>query len=292
MRRQSYEDQVTPRGCPKGGLVSMLNLSRNLVTLKKRSALTAAAVAGSVLLCDGMLLMAFGYTTFGVIVPTMMGAGLISLSLQWSRIHGWFRASRARSLFWRWFWIGALCWAASMIMFCIVIAHRRVPLTPELSPTRAIVVLGSGSQGSVPSSTLTARLDLALKDSKQNARALVVVSGGRSFRTISEAEVMAAYLRHQGLAAERILLEEGSTSTLENLVFSAKVLADAGISVNGNPVHLITSDFHTVRAGLIAHRTGYTNAETLGVETPLHIRYNAWLREYFAMLSSWLLGEY
>ncbi|WP_431113238.1 YdcF family protein [Variovorax paradoxus] len=269
----------------------MRNLYCNLATLKKRWALAAAAVAGTVLLSDGMLLMAFGYTTFGVIVPIVAGAGLISLSLRWSRIHQWFRVTKARSLFWRLFWIGTLCWAVSVAGFCIVIAHSRAPMTAKLLPAHAIVVLGSGSAGSAPSSTLTARLDLALQDSEKNAGAVVVVSGGRSFRPISEAKVMAAYLRKQGLAAERILLEEGSTSTAENLIFSARVLANAGISTS-SPIHLITSDFHTLRVGLIAHRTGYTNVEALGVDTPLHIRYNAWLREYFAMVSGWLLNEY
>ena len=30
----------------------------------------------------------------------------------------------------------------------------------------------------------------------------------------------------------------------------------------------------------------------ISAETPLNIRYNAWLREYFAFVSGWLLREY
>ncbi|WP_394846762.1 hypothetical protein LZC95_04770 [Pendulispora brunnea] len=30
----------------------------------------------------------------------------------------------------------------------------------------------------------------------------------------------------------------------------------------------------------------------LGARTPLYLRYNIWLREYFALLSSWVLHEY
>ena len=57
-------------------------------------------------------------------------------------------------------------------------------------------------------------------------------------------------------------------------------------------MHLVTSDFHTLRAGLIARRAGYTAVTTLGADTPLYLRYNIWLREYFAFLSSWALNEY
>jgi uncharacterized SAM-binding protein YcdF (DUF218 family) len=184
-----------------------------------------------------------------------------------------------------------LCWIVSVAMFCVMIAHRPAPAVAELAPARAIVVLGSGSPGAQPSATLAARLDLALQDAKRNAKAVVVVSGGSSFRKSSEAQVMAAYLVQRDLAAQRILLEEASTSTEENLIFSARLLVGAGIPIS-SPVHVITSDFHTLRAKLIARRIGYANVQTAGVDTPLQIRYNAWLREYFAMVSSWLLGEY
>ena len=270
---------------------STRNMYRKLATVREKIAPAASLVAGAALLSDGLLLMALGYMTLGVIVPLIAGVGLMALSLRWSRIDQWVRAKKSHSVLWRLSWIFIFGWAISVAIFFIGIANKHAPMMAKLLPAQAIVVLGSGSPGSVASPTLVARLNLALHDSKKNAGAVVLVSGGRSFRTISEAQVMATYLREQGLAKERILLEEASTSTLENLRFSAQVLADAGFPTS-TPIHLITSDFHTLRAGLIARRAGYTNVETVGVETPLHIRYNAWLREYFAMVSGWLLGEY
>jgi hypothetical protein len=46
-----------------------------------------------------------------------------------------------------------------------------------------------------------------------------------------------------------------------------------------------------VRAQRIARKVGYAQVLPVAAPTPLYIRYNAWLREYFAFASSWLLGE-
>lgn len=51
-------------------------------------------------------------------------------------------------------------------------------------------------------------------------------------------------------------------------------------------VAVVTSDFHTLRAQRIARKMGHTRARAVAAPTPLYIRYNAWLREYFAMTSS------
>jgi uncharacterized SAM-binding protein YcdF (DUF218 family) len=56
-------------------------------------------------------------------------------------------------------------------------------------------------------------------------------------------------------------------------------------------VAVVTSDFHTLRAQRIARKVGYTRTISVPAPTPLYIRYNAWLREYFATASSWLLRE-
>ena len=57
-------------------------------------------------------------------------------------------------------------------------------------------------------------------------------------------------------------------------------------------IAIVTSDFHTLRAGGIAERRGYGQAFTVGAPTPATIRANAWLREYFAVISGWVLGEF
>ena len=58
------------------------------------------------------------------------------------------------------------------------------------------------------------------------------------------------------------------------------------------PIAIVTSDFHTLRAAAIAKKLGYQNVIMSSAETPLNTRYNAWLREYFAFISGWILQEY
>jgi uncharacterized SAM-binding protein YcdF (DUF218 family) len=68
------------------------------------------------------------------------------------------------------------------------------------------------------------------------------------------------------------------------------VLQAKGLGLE-SPVAVVTSDFHTVRAQRIARKIGYTQSVVVAAPTPLYLRYNAWLREYFATASSWILGE-
>jgi uncharacterized SAM-binding protein YcdF (DUF218 family) len=249
-----------------------------------------AGVLGLVLLSDGWVLIATGYFNLGVVLPLVMGLGLCGLALWWVPMKRWLGAAPRRAALWRWFWYGVLLWLATVAVFWAVLASRASTDLPATAPA-AIVVLGSGSPGATASPTLVARLDLALRDAARYPDALVVVSGGISFRAQSEGEVMAAYLQERGLSAHRIVKEELSTSTQENLAFSRPLLAAAGVAADA-PIHLVTSDFHTLRAGLIAQRAGYPAVTTLGAETPLYLRYNIWLREYFAFVSSWALREY
>lgn len=101
---------------------------------------------------------------------------------------------------------------------------------------------------------------------------------------------MAEYVIGHGVAARRVR-EGRSTSTEENLVFSRQLLEERGVSVN-DPIVVVTSDFHVWRAVRIARKVGFGEAFGVGAETPLYLRYNAWLREYFAAISGWVLREY
>jgi hypothetical protein len=46
------------------------------------------------------------------------------------------------------------------------------------------------------------------------------------------------------------------------------------------------------RALGIARKAGFNEVFGVGADTPLYLRFNAWLREYFASISSWILREY
>jgi uncharacterized SAM-binding protein YcdF (DUF218 family) len=120
----------------------------------------------------------------------------------------------------------------------------------------AVIVLGAGIRGETPSRTLAERLDVAIEYHKKNPDAVIVVSGGQGYNEdITEALAMERYLLAAGVAADKIIKEERSTSTAENFRYS-KELLDEHFDREYS-LAFITNDFHIMRGALSASRCGY-----------------------------------
>lgn len=246
---------------------------------------------GGLLAADALFLFIQRTIHVGVLLPFLFGAGLLLLAWRWDAVHSAIAATPLRTRLWRWAWIAFWLWMASVAVFWIALARTGSAAGGEAAS--AIVVLGSGTPGGKASPVLAARLDVALQRAQAQPAAFVVVSGGLGFgETRSEAEVMADYLRAKGLAPARIVQEAASTSTDENLRFSRSLLERAGVHPARDRIEIVTSDFHTMRSGWIARHAGYANVRLVAAPTPLYARYNAWLREYFAAIAGWLLGDF
>ncbi|AZN37878.1 YdcF family protein [Iodobacter ciconiae] len=242
------------------------------------------AFIGSILLIDALVLFSTGKFNVGTIFPAILGLGLLSFSLKYASWQRWLAAQSYRQRLWPWFKLFSAFWLISLLAFFYKLT---VPDRIRHQPS-TLIVLGSGLDGTQPSPMLRARLDTALIYAAQYPKAQLVVSGGQGFsEEISEANAMQRYLLAHGVAPQRILQEDQSTSTEENLLFSHRLLKTKATE----PVLIITNDFHTLRASKIARKQGFPIVDYASAPTPLAIRYNAWLREYFAFTSSWLLGE-
>ena len=122
------------------------------------------------------------------------------------------------------------------------------------------VVLGCSVKGERPSRILEERLEAAYDYLEQNPEAFCVLSGGQGpGEDISEAECMYRYLTERGIAPERLILEDASTTTEENLKYSAALLEERGI---GGDITIVTSEFHEYRANQVAERLGITSYST------------------------------
>ena len=119
------------------------------------------------------------------------------------------------------------------------------------------------------------------------------MTGGRNlWERQSEAEVMQNYIHIiYPRLKNPISLEDQSRSTQQNLQYSQVILKQQNIGQH-EPIAIVTSDFHSPRARAIARHQGYQHVISLSASTPQNIRYNSWLREYFALISGWLLNEY
>ncbi len=247
---------------------------------------------GLVLVGSSLNLMGEGLFHFGVTLPMCMGVALISISVKWQRLWHWRVQSKLRQRLWGLGWAGFFVWLLSVMAFFIQTHQLSQHGELNVEMPKALIVLGAGSPNCGVSPTLHARLEAAAAAAANWNGAMIVVSGGRDLlgRPCTEAAVMRTALVAQGVDSKRILLEDKSTSTAENFAFSKIVLQRAGMSPD-QTMAFVTSDFHGARARRIAVAAGFEHVEFVPASTPLRYRYHAWLREYFASLSSWMLKE-
>ena len=149
------------------------------------------------------------------------------------------------------------------------------------------IVLGAQWKASGPSAVLRKRLDKAVEYLKASPDTKVIVSGGKGGNEpIAEAQGMCEYLVQAGIDRERILVEDKSRNTFENLVFSGEFL-DRG----KHKVVIVTNNFHVFRALSIAEKQGYGRAEGLAADSVFGMAPNNLLREFFGVVKDFATGN-
>ena len=157
---------------------------------------------------------------------------------------------------------------------------------------KAMVILGCQLHDWGPSVMLQDRLDKALEYLEDYPDITVVVSGGQGTNEpTTEAEGMADYLVEHGVSRERIILESKSHNTNQNLRWSARHLAEAGIDVKDGVI-IVSNGFHLTRVRMLAGRAGYENVSTLAAPSShLPSRLKMYIREPIAMVKSFVLDR-
>lgn len=153
-----------------------------------------------------------------------------------------------------------------------------------------MIVLGARLYGDVPSPALHERLKVAEEYLKDNTDLKVIVSGGQGpDEYISEAEAMKIYFLNKGIEENRIMIEDKSTSTFENIRNSLNIIGE--IDNEESPrVLLVTNSFHIFRSKLLANRLG-AKAYGLPAKVPPTILVQQYIREYFAVIKSIVLDR-
>lgn len=153
----------------------------------------------------------------------------------------------------------------------------------------AVIVLGAGVNGERPSLALQTRIDRAAAYLKEHPDIPAVLSGGQgSGEDISEAEAMRRALVKQGIAEDRLLLEESSTNTAENFRFSKEILRNSGIDPEIDVIGVVSNDFHLFRAKILASRAELT-VRGIPAELPWWwLEINYYVREAFASVKTLL----
>ena len=147
-----------------------------------------------------------------------------------------------------------------------------------------IIVLGAQVKENGPSVVLKYRLDRAVSYLKENDNTLVIVSGGQGANEkATEASVMKEYLVNNGINENRIIIEDKSNTTKENLINSKKIIG------NDKSIGIVTNNFHMYRALLIGKKYK-VNAVGIPSKSTSYYLPNNLLREVFAFIKFIILG--
>ena len=121
-------------------------------------------------------------------------------------------------------------------------------------PAKNAIVLGLALENGKPTDDLLSRLDTAEKYARKNPDTVLILTGGNPDASgKTEAAVMHDLLAERGMAEDRMVLEDRAETTKENFRNTVKMTDP------GEPVVLISSDYHMDRAVQTAKSAGFAS---------------------------------
>ena len=176
------------------------------------------------------------------------------------------------------------CLAAVMALECLVISglHAVAPAGMDY-----LIVLGARVDPDGPSPALTRRLNAVMACIDDHPDAVILASGGQGRdEPMSEAECIRRELVRRGVDEGRIVMEDRSTSTVENLRFCKALMDDPNAKVG-----LITNNYHVFRAVGIARKVGLTNVHGIAAMYTGHTKFHYMIREAICIVVDFLRGN-
>ncbi len=183
-----------------------------------------------------------------------------------------------------WIYRGVFAAVLALFIFTEINVVRAMTASPAEN-LDYVVVLGAGMIGKEPTNTLRARIDRAGKYLQENPGTIAIASGGQGRdEEISEAEcIRNGLVERYGIDENRIILEEESRDTEENLENSYEIIGDSEASVG-----IITNGFHEYRAMTIAKHAGYRNVKSVPAVTLFPLGVHFVVREFFGMAEQYV----
>ena len=225
-------------------------------------------IVGILCLLYGAILLYYMRPAVMVLVWFPMGAVLIVLSIK-ALFNAVFALKPIRIL-------AYIAVAAVVILEGLIIANGAAPAPAE--PYDYLIVLGGTVNGETPSDTLRYRLDKTYDYMAAHPQTKAVLSGSQcENEAISEAEAMYRDLASKGIDKTRLIKEDQSHDTYENMRNSLELLPDKNLKLC-----VVSSDFHILRAKMLAIKQG-RQVGGLGSQTFLPLIPYFHLREMLAI---------
>ena len=187
-------------------------------------------------------------------------------------------------------WVSRLILVSLAVVFLLigilsvfVISGMNPPVPGSLD---YVIVLGAHVRGKRPSLALSQRIEKAKETSEEYPEAVLILSGGQgSGEEISEAQCMWNELTKAGVDEERLILEDQSTTTRENLEFSDRLCGCAKKRCG-----ILSNDFHLYRALKLAGKLGYEDVYGIAGESEVLMKPHYIVREAAALIRQAIRG--
>lgn len=161
-----------------------------------------------------------------------------------------------------------------------IIQYARTPIPQNAD---YLIILGTRVDKNQASASLKNRIDAAATYLKKNTNTIAIASGGKGpNESISEAAVIKQELMARDIKAKRIIIEDHSSRTVENIKFSKKLILS-----NQKTGIVVSNYFHLYRARIIAEDKGL-DLYALPAKTPVSEVPKWYIREYLAISKYYL----
>lgn len=218
----------------------------------------------------------FGLSMSGMWLALSAMFALAAVLNGWKRTPKWLRIAMREA-----FAIGLI---ALLVLEGLVLSGMRARPAGDVD---YLIVLGARVEGDGPSPALRRRLNAALEYLAEHPEARIVASGGQGAdEPVSEAECIRNELVKAGIEAERILIEDRSTTTAENLRYSLEIIGDSEASVA-----IVTNNYHVWRAVHLAKRAGFKNVSGLAAQYTGHTLFHYMTREAVCIVAEFAMGN-
>lgn len=172
----------------------------------------------------------------------------------------------------------------------VILGYRAAKNIPEFDRDYILILGCQIKKDGTLTPLLQGRADRALEFAEMQKRStgkdvIFVPSGGQGpDEVVAEADALRNYLVGVGVDEDKILVENRSTSTQENFQYSIQLIREKS-AVPDPKIAFSTTNYHVFRSGCFATKLG-CRAEGVGSKTKSYFWINAFIREFFAALSS------
>lgn len=176
----------------------------------------------------------------------------------------------------------------SIFLSTIIISVKAAKKIPEFNKDYIIILGCKIRNDGTLTNLLKSRVDRAIEFAKMQKDAtgkdiIFVPSGGKgNDEVIAEGEAIKNYLLQNGISKEKILVENKSKNTYENIKFSNELIKNQNTNAK---IAFSTTNYHVFRTGILATEQNL-EMEGIGAKTKRYYWINAFIREFVATIVS------